>query len=89
MACIFKVHDDCRQDTMTIQVVRLLRDLYATLGLPVYMYPYSVIPNRTGPEKSIGGILQVVPNVKSRDNLVRRCQTCVYVWAIFVVPLLL
>ena len=55
---------------MTIQIVRMLRDLYSSLKLPVYMYPYSVIPNRTGPEKSIGGILKVVPNVKSRDQLV-------------------
>lgn len=38
-------------------------------NLPLTLVPYSVIPNRTGENNAIGGILQVVPNVRSRDNL--------------------
>jgi hypothetical protein len=59
-ACIFKVYDDCRQDAMTIQIVRILRDAFSfDTGLPLYLYPYTVVPNRTGPRKAMGGIIEV------------------------------
>lgn len=68
-ACIFKVYDDCRQDILTLQVVRLLKQYYEAIRLPVFLAPYSIISNRTGEAGAIGGILQVVPNVHSRDQL--------------------
>jgi hypothetical protein len=59
-ACIFKVYDDCRQDAMTIQLVRILHDAYRNVhGMPLYLYPYAVVPNRTGAKKAMGGIIQV------------------------------
>jgi len=69
LAAIFKVHDDCRQDTMTVQIIQLLKDCFHRIGLRLKLFPYSVIPNRTGPEKSIGGMIQVVPGCKSRDGI--------------------
>jgi hypothetical protein len=68
-ACIFKVYDDCRQDALTIQVVRLLKNAFLEAGLTLHLTSYQVIANRTGVNRAVGGILQVIPNVKSRDQL--------------------
>lgn len=68
-ACIFKVYDDCRQDILTLQVVRLLQQYYDVIHLPVFLAPYAIISNRTGDNGAIGGILQVIPSVHSRDQL--------------------
>jgi phosphatidylinositol 4-kinase len=70
-ACIFKVYDDCRQDALVIQVVRLLRDAFAAAGLPCYLVPYTVVPSRVGADFAPGGILQVVKHVKSRDQIAK------------------
>jgi hypothetical protein len=59
-ACIFKVYDDCRQDALVIQIVQILKDEVASVGLPVYLVPYSVIPSRTGSDHALGGIIQVI-----------------------------
>ena len=59
-ACIFKVYDDCRQDALTIQFIKVLYDSYALEHhMSLYLYPYRVVPNRTGKGKSMGGIIQV------------------------------
>lgn len=68
-ACIFKVYDDCRQDAITIQVIRILRDVNDCLGIPSFLVPYTVIPNRTGNDNAHGGIVQVISDVKSRDQI--------------------
>ena len=68
-ACIFKVYDDCRQDAITVQVIRLLRDVTECLGVPVYLVPYNIIPCRTGCDNAPGGMLQVINDVKSRDRI--------------------
>ncbi|XVE49406.1 hypothetical protein DITRI_Ditri01bG0080200 [Diplodiscus trichospermus] len=63
-ACIFKVGDDCRQDVLALQVIALLRDIFAAVGLNLYLFPYGVLP--TGPER---GIIEVVPNARSRSQM--------------------
>ncbi|XP_038707834.1 phosphatidylinositol 4-kinase alpha 1-like isoform X2 [Tripterygium wilfordii] len=63
-ACIFKVGDDCRQDVLALQVISLLRDIFEAVGLKLYLFPYGVLP--TGPER---GIVEVVPNVRSRSQM--------------------
>lgn len=63
-ACIFKVGDDCRQDVLALQVISLLRDIFEAVGLHLYLFPYGVLP--TGPEK---GIIEVVPNTRSRSQM--------------------
>ncbi|KAJ4961690.1 hypothetical protein NE237_021600 [Protea cynaroides] len=63
-ACIFKVGDDCRQDVLALQVISLLRDIFQAVGLNLYLFPYGVLP--TGPEK---GIIEVVPNTRSRSQM--------------------
>ncbi|XP_072972382.1 phosphatidylinositol 4-kinase alpha 1 [Typha angustifolia] len=63
-ACIFKVGDDCRQDVLALQVIALLRDIFEAVGLNLYLFPYGVLP--TGPER---GIIEVVPNTRSRNQM--------------------
>lgn len=63
-ACIFKVGDDCRQDVLALQVIALLRDIFQAAGLNLYLFPYGVLP--TGPGR---GIIEVVPNTRSRSQM--------------------
>ncbi|KAK4284694.1 hypothetical protein QN277_001489 [Acacia crassicarpa] len=63
-ACIFKVGDDCRQDVLALQVISLLRDIFGAVGLNLYLFPYGVLP--TGPGR---GIIEVVPNTRSRSQM--------------------
>ncbi|KAI8015783.1 Phosphatidylinositol 4-kinase alpha 1 [Camellia lanceoleosa] len=63
-ACIFKVGDDCRQDVLALQVISLLKDIFAAVGLNLYLFPYGVLP--TGPQR---GIIEVVPNSRSRSQM--------------------
>ncbi|KAI8532956.1 hypothetical protein RHMOL_Rhmol11G0258500 [Rhododendron molle] len=63
-ACIFKVGDDCRQDVLALQVISLLKDIFEAVGVNLYLFPYGVLP--TGPER---GIIEVVPNTRSRSQM--------------------
>ncbi|PSS29414.1 Phosphatidylinositol 4-kinase alpha 1 like [Actinidia chinensis var. chinensis] len=63
-ACIFKVGDDCRQDVLALQVISLLKDIFEAVGINLYLFPYGVLP--TGPER---GIIEVVPNTRSRSQM--------------------
>ena len=63
-AAIFKVGDDCRQDVLALQVLKLLKSEFDAASLPLKLMPYSVVP--TGHEC---GVIQVVPNAKSRAQL--------------------
>jgi phosphatidylinositol 4-kinase A len=63
-ACIFKVGDDCRQDVLALQIITLLRNAYKHARLPLYLFPYGVLP--TGYER---GIIEVVPHARSRASL--------------------
>lgn len=64
LACIFKVGDDVRQDVLALQVIHILRDAFNSAGLPAYLCPYGCLP--TGYER---GVIEVVPNTKSRAAL--------------------
>ena len=63
-ALIFKVGDDCRQDVLALQVIRLLQDALRKAAVDLYLAPYGVIP--TGYEC---GIIEVVPDCRSRSAL--------------------
>ena len=52
-----------------IKVVQILHEIFEQLKIPLRLKPYSVIPNRTGEDQAIGGIVQVIHGTKSRDQL--------------------
>ena len=66
-----QVFDDCRQDALTVQTLRLLRHAFDTHGpgLHLLLRPYAVVPTRTGSGRAPGGILEVIPDVRSRDEI--------------------
>lgn len=69
LACIFKVYDDCRQDALALQVMKLLQELFESADLGLALFPYRVIPTRVGKELAVGGIIECVPGAKSLDEL--------------------
>ncbi|KAJ1021530.1 hypothetical protein NDA13_005568 [Ustilago tritici] len=65
-AAIFKVGDDCRQDVLALQVIAMFKNIYTTVGMDLYLNPYRV--TATGPGC---GVIDVVPNATSRDEMGR------------------
>ncbi|TRM58568.1 hypothetical protein BD626DRAFT_550606 [Schizophyllum amplum] len=63
---IFKVGDDCRQDVLALQMIAMFKNIYTSIGLTLYLYPYRV--TATGPGC---GVIDVVPNATSRDEMGR------------------
>ncbi|KAI0075272.1 hypothetical protein K474DRAFT_1676500 [Panus rudis PR-1116 ss-1] len=63
---IFKVGDDCRQDVLALQVIAMFKNIFASVGLTVYLYPYRVTATAPG-----CGVIDVVPNATSRDEMGR------------------
>jgi hypothetical protein len=68
-SCIFKVFDDCRQDALALQFMALCKESFEEAKLGLYLFPYRVIPTRTGSSRIPGGILECVPDVRSRDEI--------------------
>lgn len=50
-------------------MISLFQKIFKSCDLDLYVMPYSCISNRTGAEKLLGGIIEVVPNSTSRDQL--------------------
>ena len=48
VSCIFKAKDDVRQDTLSLQIIKLFQDIFRKTNLDLYLYPYSTVSNRTG-----------------------------------------
>lgn len=71
ISCIFKVNDDLRQDILALQTIKLFQKIFKSCDLDLYVMPYRCISNRTGTgaHKFLGGIIEVVPNSNSRDQI--------------------
>ncbi|KAG9226590.1 hypothetical protein CCMSSC00406_0006185 [Pleurotus cornucopiae] len=63
---IFKVGDDCRQDVLALQVIAMFKNIYTSIGLTLYLFPYRVTATAPG-----CGVIDVVPNATSRDEMGR------------------
>ncbi len=74
-ACIFKVGDDVRQDMMALQIIDFCKRLFDKQHLDVFLFPYKVIA--THPNE---GIIEVVPNSQSRDQLGKKSDGNLYHW---------
>lgn len=73
MACIFKVGDDVRQDMLALQVIRLFKDIFHELDLEVNLFPYRVVATSPG-----CGVIECVPNAKSRGQLGEQTNATLY-----------
>jgi len=63
---IFKVGNDCRQDVLALQLIAMFKNIFTGVGLTLYLYPYRVTATAPG-----CGVIDVVPNSTSRDEMGR------------------
>ena len=76
-AAIFKVGDDCRQDILALQVIELFKYVFEQAGLDLYLFPYKVVATKPG-----CGVIECVPEAKSRDQLGRKTDTDLFSYII-------
>lgn len=76
-ACIFKMMDDCRQDRLALQMMRVLQEQFVRANTSCLLLPYVVVT--TGPSR---GVIQCVPRASSRDALGKTWEGSMYTYFI-------
>jgi phosphatidylinositol 4-kinase A len=61
------VGDDVRQDILALQLMQLIKKICNTVSLDIQLFPYRVVSTNPG-----CGVIECVPDSKSRDQLGRQ-----------------
>ncbi|CAG8502818.1 1116_t:CDS:10, partial [Ambispora leptoticha] len=72
-SAIFKVGDDCRQDVLALQLIAIFKNIFMSVGLDLYLFPYRIVATAPG-----CGVIDVIPNSISRDQLGREKVNSLY-----------
>ncbi|RUP48544.1 hypothetical protein BC936DRAFT_144422, partial [Jimgerdemannia flammicorona] len=72
-SAIFKVGDDCRQDVLALQLIAIFKNIFTSVGMDLYVFPYRIVATAPG-----CGVIDVIPNSISRDQLGREKVNSLY-----------
>jgi len=57
-------------------VIALFQGIFKKLKLDLYLFPYKVIPNRTGQNRNLGGIIECVKDKPISRDEIGKTQFC-------------
>ncbi|CAG8438698.1 9725_t:CDS:10 [Diversispora eburnea] len=72
-----QIGDDCRQDVLALQLIAIFQNIFTSAGLDLYLFPYRIVATAPG-----CGVIDVIPNSISRDQLGREKVNSLYEYGV-------